>query len=532
MLTELRVRDLGVIADLELVLGPGLTALTGETGAGKTLVVEALELLLGGRADPTMVRAGAREALVEGRFVLGPGEEAPEVILGRAVPAAGRSRGFVDGRMAPVARLSELGAELVDLYGQHVHQSLLRPAAQREALDRFAGIDLSGLQAARRALAEIDRRLGALGGDERGRLRELDLLRFELHEIRAAAITGPDEDEQLAAEEERLATASALREAAANAASALRGDESGGALGGLGEAARWLGGHGALGAPLERVRALVAEVDDVASELRHASERFEEDPERLAAVRARRQLLRALVRKHGEDLAAVLAAGAAAEARIAELESTDALRAALADERARATEALGAEEERVGERRRAAAPALASAVEARLRDLALARARLEVAVAPLGLGDDVEMLLGANPGEPALPLAKVASGGELARTMLALRLVLTSAPPTLVFDEVDAGIGGEAAVAVGRALAELARDRQVLVVTHLPQVAAYARQQIVVEKGEARGRTVTRVAPVTGEERVVELSRMLAGRRDSDAARRHAEELLAEAAVR
>lgn len=531
MLTELRVRDLGVIADLELRLGPGLTALTGETGAGKTLVVEALELLLGGRADPTVVRSGAQEALVEGRFVLGVEEDAPELILARSIPASGRSRAFADGRMVPVSRLEEIGEGLVDLYGQHAHQSLLRAAAQREALDRFAGIDLEPLGSVRRSLADLERQLRALGEDDRGRVRELDLLRFELGEIRAAGIASADEDDELAAEEQRLAAAASLREAAAGAAAALRGDERFGALTSVGEAAARLGGHAPLSGALARVRALAAEIDDLASELRHDAERFEEDPERLAAVRERRQLLRGLIRKHGDDLAAVLSAADAAKARIAEIESDSAARSALAAERERLLTTLSAEEQRVGDRRREGAPALAAAVQSRLRGLALARARLEVAVPPSGLADDVEMLLGANPGEPALPLAKVASGGELARAMLALRLVLTSAPPTLVFDEVDAGIGGEAAVAVGRALAELAVDRQVLVVTHLPQVAAYARQQVVVEKVEDSGRTVTRVTPVTGDARVSELSRMLAGRRESDAARRHAEELLAEAAL-
>lgn len=531
MLAQLRVRDLGVIADLELSLGSGLTALTGETGAGKTLVVEALDLLLGGRADPAMVRSGAAEAFVEGRFVAGEDEDAPELILARAVPAAGRSRAFADGRMVPVARLEELGGDLVDLYGQHAHQSLLRSASQREALDRFAGIDHAPVQALRRSLQHVGRRLAELGGDGRARLRELDLLRFELDEITAAAITSAGEDEELAVAEERLASAAALREATTQAYAALRGDDAAGALGLIGDAVAQLSASPVLAHLAQRLRALEVELDDAAAEVRRASETFEEDPERLAAVRARRHLLRQLVRKHGDDLAAVLKAGTQAAARIAELESTDAQREALERERAAAESALALAEEKIGAQRRRAAPKLARAVEARLRALALARARLELALPESGLADEVEFLLGANPGEPALPLAKVASGGELARAMLALRLVLTSAPPTLVFDEVDAGIGGEAAVAVGRALAELAQTRQVLVVTHLPQVAAYAQHQLVVEKVTAGRRTLTQVTPVAGEARVAELSRMLAGRRDSDAARRHAEELLAEAAA-
>ncbi len=524
MLAELSVRDLGVIAELNLVFDPGLVALTGETGAGKTLVVEALELLLGGRADPALVRAGASEAVVEGRFIDPAGEE---VILGRVLPASGRSRAYVDGRMATTAALETRGAELVDLYGQHAHQSLLRPAAQREALDRFAGVDLSEIAELRREIAALGRRIDELGGDDRTRRREIDLLAFELHEIEQAAIAGEDEDDVLAAEEDELAAASALREATARAHGLLSGDSS--ALERLGGAVAALAHHHAL-APFEaRLRALEAELDDAASELRLASDRFEEDPERLAFVRSRRQLLRALMRKHGDSLADVIAAAAAARERLAELEAADATRAALGGERERARAELARLEEAVGDRRRAAAPQLAAEVQARLRSLALGRARVEAAVAERGFADDVELRFGANPGEPALPLAKVASGGELARAMLALRLVLTSSPPTMVFDEVDAGIGGEAANAVGRALAELGRAHQVLVVTHLPQVAACAGTQLVVEKRERSGRTLTTVRRVEGEARVEELSRMLAGRPDSGAARAHAEELLAEA---
>ena len=529
MLAELRVRDLGVIADLELSLNDGLTALTGETGAGKTLIVEALQLLLGGRADPTVVRAGAEEALVEGRFFAGERGEAGEVVLARAVPAEGRSRAYVDGRMVPVARLEALGAELVDLHGQHAHQSLVRPAIQRQALDRFAGVDLGPLLALRREVSEIERRLDALGGDERARGRELDLLRFELDEIERAEITGADEQERLAAEEAVLAAASALREQAGRAHTRLVGEGLPGAVDLVGEALSGLGQLPGLEALLERLRAVIIELEDVAEELRLVAERAEEDPARLAVVRERRQMLRNLVRKHGDDLGDVLVAAQQARMRIAELSATDAARAELVARRAELHAAIAAQEGVIGDQRRREARGLAREVEAHLRQLALPRARLQVHLGDHGLADDVEFLLAANPGEPALPLAKVASGGELARAMLALRLVLTTAPPTLIFDEVDAGIGGEAAVAVGRALATLARDRQVVVVTHLPQVAACATHQLVVTKAERSGRTVTGIAAVEGDARVAELSRMLAGRRDSEAARRHARELLADA---
>ncbi|HVB04750.1 MAG TPA: DNA repair protein RecN [Acidimicrobiales bacterium] len=525
MLSELRVRELGVIADLDVRLGRGLTVITGETGAGKTLVIEALELLVGGRAEGAMVRQGAEEAIVEGRFVTG---EAPddEIVVMRSVPREGRSRATLNGQMATLAALADLGAGLVDLHGQHAHQSLLRPAVQRQALDAFAGVDLTEVQELRRALSALDRRIADLGGDDRARARELDLLRFELGEIEQAAIAGESEEDELAGEEERLAGATQLREAAEQAHEAVEGDGGGSVLDTLGAALAALDRHQPLAGSRARLAAAAAELADVASELRRAAEDFEEDPERLAFVRGRRELLRRLIRKHGEGLADVLGAAREAGARIAELERADEERESALLERALVAERLAEAEVRVGDRRRAAALPLATEVEGHLASLALAGARLVVQVPAEGIGDEVELLLSANRGEAELPLAKIASGGELARVMLALRLVLSSAPPTLVFDEVDAGIGGEAALAVGAALHALAAGRQVFVVTHLAQVAAYANLHLVLEKAEEGARTVSRLRPVEGEERVVELSRMLSGHPDSAAARLHAAELL------
>ena len=532
MLVELRVRDLGVIADLDLVIGPGMTALTGETGAGKTLVVEALELLLGGRADAAIVRAGASEAVVEGRFVV----DERELVLSRAVPTAGRSRAYVDGRMAPASLLSELGEDLVDLHGQHVHQSLLHQTAQREALDIFAGADLEPLAQARQELAAIDARLTDLGGDPRVLARTVGLLRFQLDEIAAAAITALHEEEKLVAEESVLAQIGALRVAMAEARNALAGPDASqahaslGATDLLGMAASQLAAHESLSDLAVRIRAAQADIEDAARELRLRDERLEEDPERLEAVRQRLQLFADLRRKYGPSLADVLEFERASQLQLSELEAAEETRCGLEARRRAAAGLLEQAEERLGASRRQAAPKLAAAVEAHLRELALPGARLEVRVGDDPAGQEVEFLLGANPGEPALAFAKVASGGELARTMLATRLVLSVAPPTLVFDEVDAGVGGEAALAVGRALCAIGRDHQVLVVTHLAQVAAFADEQVLVSKSEAEGRTVARARPVTGEDRVVELSRMLSGHPDSAAARRHARELLALAA--
>jgi DNA repair protein RecN (Recombination protein N) len=526
VLLELHVRDVGVIADLHLELGPGMTAVTGETGAGKTLVVEALELLVGGRGDPTIVRGGSAEALVEGRFVDGEGNE---LLLARAVPSSGRSRAWVDGRMAPVGALAESGRALVDLHGQHAHQSLLHQAAQRAALDDYGGIDLAGVLAAGARLREIREQLGALGGDAREHARETDLLEFQLREIESASLASLSEAEDLVAEEEALAEASALRQAAEEARRLVGDGPADGcsAVDAVAAARALTSRYSSLADIGARLAAAQAEIDDIATELRHRSERFEEDPERLAWVRARRQLLADLRRKYGDSISEVVDFAASLRSRLADLGSSEARRAELEKQREEADLELAAAEEEVGERRRAAAAPLAAEIGQHLHRLAMPAARVEVRVGEGRLGDEVEMLLGANPGEPALPLARVASGGELARAMLAARLVLTQAPDTLVFDEVDAGVGGEAALAVGAALAEIARRHQVIVVTHLAQVAAFADQQVAVTKQLEDGRTVARAALVEGEERVAELSRMLSGRAASESGRAHAAELLA-----
>src|ERR687892_829252 len=549
MLLELAVRDLGVIAELRLVLGPGMTVLTGETGAGKTMVVDAIELLVGGRADPVLVRTGADEAWVEGRFVRpgagtgsdghGGGDgEGDEVVLARAIPRSGRSRAYIDGRLATVGELAAVGAELVDLHGQHAHQSLLHVAAQREALDRFGGVDRGPLHAAREEVRSIVDELATMGGDERARARELDLLRYQVSEIDGAAITGPDEDAELERLEDELADAAAHREAAAGAVVLLSGDGVGGgdvpdavsATDAVGSALALVAGRSPFADSEARLRGLAAELSDLAAALRTTGETIDEDPERLAQVRERGQLLHDLRRKYGETLADVLAEGEHLRARLVELEDHDRraaeLDARLGAARTREAEAAAA----VAAARRAAAPQLGAEVQSHLAELAMPKADVEVVVGGEDPGDDVELRLAANPGTPPLPLAKVASGGELARTMLALRLVLTAAPPTLVFDEVDAGIGGAAAVAVGRSLARLAGHHQVLVVTHLPQVAAYADAQVRVAKQSDEAATVARASVLDHPERVIELSRMLSGQPDSDAARVHAAELLATAA--
>jgi DNA repair protein RecN (Recombination protein N) len=532
-LLELAVTDLGIIEHARIVFGPGMTALTGETGAGKTLLVGAIDLLLGGRADPGVVRLGRPEAVIEGRFDL----DGEELVLTRVIPADGRSRAYVDGRMATATVMGERAGQLIDLHGQHAAQSLLSPSVQRDALDRYANVDLEPLLAARRERRRIADALVELGGDAGARAREADLLRFQVDELGAAELSDPDEDDALDAAEDLLADAVAHREAAA-AATVLLADD-GGAADALSAAIAALDGRGPFAASTRRLRDVHAELVDVVAEVRATGEAIEEDPQQLAALRERRQLLADLRRKYGTaphlgapeggtgTLADVLAFEASARARLAEIDRHDERAAALDADARTADAAEAAAAAAVGAARRAAAAPLAAAVEGHLGELAMASARFEVVVGAEDPGDDVSFVLAANRGASPGPLAKVASGGELARTMLALRLVLAAAPPVLVFDEVDAGIGGQAALAVGRALAALGVEHQVLVVTHLPQVAAFADQQVSVRKAERDGVTVATASPVAGEDRVVELSRMLSGLPDSERVQDAASELLA-----
>ncbi len=519
MLTELHIENLGVIDTLDLQLSEGLVALTGETGAGKTMIVEAINLLVGGRADAGMVRPGASEARVEGRFVFG--EE--EVILCRTIPLDGRSRAYVNGRLATVGQLAEHGLDLVDMHGQHAHQSLLGAKAQREALDSYAKVDLEPLRNARAAVTEIDAALATLGGDDRMRAREIDLLRFQANEIIEAALQGADEDELLSREEDVLADAVNYRESLWKAVASLA--EESGATDNLGTAISALSNKEPFAGFVTRLKALQGELEDVSADIRDEAESIEENPARLDAVRQRRQLLVDLRRKYGDSLVEVIKFGEESTVRLAELESFEARAATLDQERALAVRKLEAAQSVVGKARRDGAGPLAQQVQKHLRTLAMAHAVIDVSVGQ-DPGDEVVFLLAANPGSPVMPLTKVASGGELARTMLALRLVLSSGPNTLVFDEVDAGIGGEAAVAVAQALAQLGKRHQVLVVTHLPQVAAAGHAHIQVSKSVRSGKTFAQAATLDHEERIAEIARMLSGGVAEATALEHARELL------
>lgn len=546
MLTELRIRDLGVIVDVTLPLGPGLTVLSGETGAGKTMVVSALELVTGGRADADRVRRGARAAVVEAYLApvpAGAGEWGQdlnpdeEFVVVREVAAAGRSRARLGGRAAPVAALADVVGGVVELHGQSDSARLSSPALQRELLDRSGGAPLATALSTYRDVHDRWRTAGAelasLRAGERDRLREADRLQFELTEIDAV---GPEagEQERLDADLLRLEHAEGLVAAATTAAGVLADD--GGARDTLGAAVAALRSVGGVDAVLDehlaRVEGLAAEAQDLAFELQGYATGLELDPAGLEERRGRRAALAGLARKYGPDTGAVLAYADEARTRLLALTSSDDRRDALAAEveaLATAVHTAGAD---LADGRRAAGERLAEAVRGHLVELAMPDARMTVAVEPAEPGptgaDRLVFLLAANTGEPALPLGKAASGGERSRVALAVRLALADADetPVLVFDEVDAGVGGEVALAVGRKLARLAVGRQVLCVTHLAQLAAFADAHLVVTKGTDDGRTVASVRAVDGGERVTELSRMLSGTPWAGAALAHAEQLL------
>ncbi len=566
MLEEVRITGLGVIDDAVLELSAGFTALTGETGAGKTMVVTALGLLFGGRADPARVRPGAARAAVEGRLLVSP-EVAREVedaggdlddngsslVLSRSVSAEGRSRAFAGGHSVPVSLLQVLADDLVAVHGQADQQQLLKPGRQRDALDRFGGPELAvALSDYRRVYNRhraVREELEALTQAERDRAAEAETLRLGLAEVEAVSpVTG--EDAALLAEEEKLANADALQAAATIAHEALIGDPATASvdasdvvtlLGVAGRALEPVRPHDPLLAGLaDRLSEASYLISDVAGELASYTESLDSDPARLAAVQERRAALGRLIRAYGAasgDVAAVLDWAKQAGSRLAELEGDNDKIAALAEEEAALRTEVASRAGQLTALRSAAAERFASEVTAELTALAMPHASLTTVVNELDApgphgADDVEIRLAAHPGAPALPLNKGASGGELSRVMLAIEVVFAGADPvpTFVFDEVDAGVGGKAAVEIGRRLARLARSSQVIVVTHLPQVAAFADNHLVVEKSGDGLVTASGVVRLDRAGRVRELSRMLGGLEESDSGQAHAEELLTLAA--
>ncbi|HVK77937.1 MAG TPA: DNA repair protein RecN [Kofleriaceae bacterium] len=570
MLRHLRVTNFAILSDVTIELADGLCVLTGETGAGKSLIVEAVNLLRGGRASADIPRAGASEAVVEAIFELpddlrarvrgvltaaglptsvgsacdGAATADPdgpaEVVVRRIIQRGGRSRTYVNGALTTATRLAELGAWLVDLSGQHQHQGLVDPGRHREILDAFAGepAAVEAMRTAWEALATIDGQILELGGDERARAERADYLRYQLDELDSARLE-PGEDERLDGERARLAAASELEAGARGAVEALYGDD--GAVDRLSAAARELDKlariDAALGPSLRQIHEARVLAEDAAGELRHYADRIEGDPERLAWVDDRLELIRRLCRKHGGRLDEIIDRAGELRAELDGLDNRDArleeLTAARDAARTRAEQAAAA----LTQSRTRAAARLVREVARALGELGMAAARLEVAIARRELGatgaDEVELLLQANKGEELRPLAKVASGGELSRIMLALKLALRKADEvaTYVFDEVDSGIGGATAHAVGALIGAVSDQRQVLCVTHLPQIAAQADAHYHVEKVEVGGRTETIVRKLTGAARKDELARMLGGAATARA-KAHAAELLDAASKR
>jgi DNA repair protein RecN (Recombination protein N) len=578
VLEELHLRGLGVIDDARLELGPGFTAITGETGAGKTMLLTGLGLLLGARADAALVRAGHERAEVEGRIRLdlqgavarrildaGAALDDDSVIAARGVSAEGRSRAYLGGRAVPVGVLGEIADDLVTVHGQADQRGLLRPAVQRAVIDRFGGEAVQAALASYKSLftevSTVQAQLLEVTSRRRERVREADLLRFGLGEIDAVA-PEPAEDLALRSEIERLAHVDALRLAVEGARIALSGaeapDHDAQTL--VAAARHTLDGSRGRDQVLDALAARLAEVayllSDVSSDLAGYADGLAADPMRLEAAQARLAQLTALTRKYAPDIDGVISWATDARDRLAGLDGDDDRVAELTTVHDRLVAQLADAAAALSGARRAAAARLETAATEELAALAMPQAQLHVAVrhredaagllvtdvddgrprrVAFGASgiDDVEMLLVAHEGAPPRPLHKGASGGELSRVMLAIEVVLAGSDPvpTFVFDEVDAGVGGRAAVELGRRLALLARTAQVIVVTHLPQVAAFADNHLVVRKAVANGVIATAVSPVDGPDRLEELSRMLAGLPDSALGRGHAEELLAVAAA-
>jgi DNA repair protein RecN (Recombination protein N) len=560
MLRELRIENLLLIERAELRLGEGLNAITGETGAGKTVLAHSLDLLMGGKARPQIVRPGAEEAWVEGVFDLPQGllaepelaelaerlpEGTEEIVLGRRVSAAGRTAAFLAGRAASAADLKLLGGRLLAFYGQHEHRKLTIASAQMEVLDGFAGADHLELheryREAHREYLRLEVELAELRERDGSRERDLDLYRYELSEIEEVA-PDPAEEVELSAERQRLRHAEGLREGAFGALAGVAGgdEDGGGAASGLAAAESLLHGISGVDAELdalaERLGALTVELGDIVGGLRGYLDRIEADPARLAAVEERLDAIDRLQRKHGGSVESVLAHAERCRAEIEQLEGAETrgaeAQAALADAQAR-REKLG---KRLSKGRVAAAGPLRERVAKELERLAMPGASLEVELEPHpdGFGSSgrerVELRIAPNPGMAPAPLRDAASGGELSRVMLALSgLGVGAGAGTLVFDEIDAGVGGKTARVVGERLRALGEGRQVLCITHLPQVASLALTHFRLEKDISGERAAATVQRLDGEGVVAEIRRMLGGESSDEAADRHARELLAAA---
>lgn len=550
MLELLRVKAFAIIEELEVHFAPGFNALTGETGAGKSILVDALHLVLGGRAQADSVRTGAEECEVQALFrprdpaacderlqSLGLPAAGGELVVRRTVQREGRSRAFVNGALATAAQLQQATRGLLDISGQHEHVGLLEPSLHLDLLDAHAGLLplRAGYGEAFAALSVAESARARLDSDEAQRVQRTDWLKFQLDEL-VKADPRPAEDEQLLQERRVLAAAEKLR-AGAQESEALLSE-----LGAVKAAKRLeelAAIDPALGPLAQSVRGASAELAEAARELSRYAGRAGGDPQRLEDIDERLEVIRRLARKHGGTLAAALQRREQMQAELSSLENHDEELARRSEEVRKLAAAARSRAEDLSQKRRAAAAGFSSAVASELASLGM-KSALDVRFSPVsegaieGLGlrglETAELLLSPNPGEDLRPLARIASGGELSRVLLAVKRVLAGSDPVdaYLFDEVDAGIGGATADAVGKALAAVARRRQVICITHLPQIAVFAARHLTVEKEVRKGRTHSAVAAVEGEDRVRELARLLSGK-VSEVALEHARELLAAA---
>lgn len=553
ILAALRIENLAIVDRTEILLGPGLTVLTGETGAGKSILVEALSLILGGRADTELVRSGASEAVVEALFELPEGASGRarferagfdvsggEVVVRRVVGRSGRGRVTLNGQMATVSMLAELTRGLLDVSGQHEHVSLLDAERHLELVDGFGrhGDLLSGYEAAHAELTTIESSLAALQLDESEKARREDFLRFQLEEI-TGIDPAPGELETLEIERRRLQHAGRLSEATRRAEAKLY-SEDGAVVELLGrvqvELAQLIRLDERLGPLVGTASTALAELEDLAQALGRYSRTLEADPGRLVEVDERVEAIKRLTRKHGGNVESVLEARDAMALELDAITHQEARRGELSAAREGAEARRAAIASRLTEARRTAARALEAAVQAELASLSMGGTQVELALHPVSPpgprgAERAELGFSPNPGEPIRPLAKTASGGELSRVLLAFKRVLSEHDrvASYVFDEVDSGVGGAVADVLGRKLAAVARDRQVLCITHLPQVAAYGAQHWHVRKSSVEGRTVSRVVSLAEAEVVEEIARMLGGAEITERTRRLAEEMRARA---
>jgi DNA repair protein RecN (Recombination protein N) len=549
MLASLRIRNFALVESLAWDIPAGFVAITGETGAGKSIVIGGLKLLLGDRADKSAIRAGETECVIEAIAALPDGSPIPamlaeagvepcedgQMLLKRVISAAGSGRQFVNGSPCTLALLRRIGDALIDLHGPHDHQSLFAREAQTRLLDAFAGAEaaLAAYREARAAWLAFEREQAESSTAAQAREREIDLLAHQTEEVESAALQ-PDEEDSLITRQQTAANASRLKELAGSAAQALSEDEDSLAsrLGEVGRAIRELGRLDPSQAALvERHAALAEEIGDLARDLVSYADRIDADPQSLADIEARLDLIQSLKRKYGATLAEVIAYGEEASARLAKLRGQVERGANLEAEIAAAKTRAFAAGAKLSKARAAAAPKLASSVRKHLQDLGFLKGGFEIRLDASEPGPDgleaVEFVFAPNPGEPAQPLRAIASSGEISRVMLALKTSLATQDevPVLVFDEIDANVGGEVAHAVGKKMREIGARRQVLCITHLPQVASGAGAHFVVRKSVVGGRTLSELASVSGDTREEEIARML-GNRGGEAALAHARELL------